>query len=101
MTNKTAILNHLTQNNVGASNAILAGRLCSQIGITGRLLHRAINELRVEGYPICSDTNGYFYAANSEEIDGTVQHLVSRAQEMLTARDGLEKSKANLMAQDG
>jgi hypothetical protein len=100
MTTKTSILEYITKNHVGAENAILAGRLCSMLGITGRLLRRAITELQVEGYPVCSDTNGYFYAVNEAEIENTIIHLSSRAQEMETARDGLLKAKANFMAAD-
>lgn len=100
MTNKTAILDYMTKNNMGADNAILAGKLCAVIGVTGRLLHQTINELRVEGYPICSNTNGYFYARCVEELDNTITHLTSRSKDMEVARDGLEKAKANFMAQD-
>lgn len=99
MTTKTTILDHLTKNHVGAGNAILAGRLCTQMGITGRLLHRAINELRIEGHPICSDTNGYFFAGCVEEIDDTISHLTNRAHEMEIARDGLSKSKDSFVPQ--
>ena len=100
MTTKTSILDYLTKNHIGAENAILAGRLCSMLGITGRLLRRAITELQEEGYPICSDTNGYFYAVNVEEIDNTITHLTMRAKEMETARDGLLKAKANFMVSE-
>ena len=100
MTTKTAILDYVTKNHVGAENAILAGRLCNMLGITGRLLRRAITELQVEGYPVCSDTNGYFYAVNVEEIDSTIHHLTTRAQEMETARDGLLKAKDNYMVSE-
>ena len=100
MTTKTSIMDYITKNHIGAENAILAGRLCSMLGITGRLLRRAITELQVEGYPICSDTNGYFYAVNEDEIDNTIKHLTTRAQEMETARDGLLKAKANFMVSE-
>lgn len=98
MTTKTSILDYVTKNHNGAENAILAGRLCSMLGITGRLLRRAITELQVEGHPICSDTNGYFYAVSVDEIESTVAHLTSRAQEMEAARDGLLKAKDSFTA---
>lgn len=48
-----------------------------------------VNLLRNNGVPICSDSNGYYYATNSREIEITMNHLKSRAKEIQKACDGL------------
>lgn len=94
MTIKKKILAHLKDHHVGADNALLGSRLCSIFGLTSSLLRKSINELRVEGYPVCSDSNGYFYAGCPEEIDVTIAHLASRSREMDHAKNGLRRAKA-------
>lgn len=100
MSTKAAILNYLMHNHIGSENAIRAKKLCKYMGLTNKLLRKALNELRAEGQPICSDSNGYFYAANVDEIDHTISHLDDRAKEMDIARKGLEKSKASFAPLD-
>ncbi len=39
----------------------------------------AVNRLRCDGHPICSDATGYFYAARQSEVRATVAHPTHRA----------------------
>lgn len=95
MTVKMKIIDYLKDYHVGADNALLGSRLCSIFGLASSLLRKSINELRVEGYPVCSDSNGYFYAGCPEEIDITIAHLASRSREMDYAKEGLRRAKDN------
>lgn len=98
---KEKLNNYLRDYHTGADNALLGYRLCSVFGLTSSLLRRNINELRVEGHPVCSDSNGYFYAACPEEIDITIAHLASRSREMNRAMEGLIRAKAGFGSQPG
>jgi len=93
MTVKKKILNYLREHHVGADNALLGKRHGSIFGLTNLLLRKNINGLRVEGYPVCSDSNGYFYAGCPEEIDVSIAHLASRSREMARAKEGLRRAK--------
>lgn len=50
-----------------------------------------VNMLRVEGYPIGSDSNGYFFAKDQTELSHTKAQLISRADKMIKAVRGLDK----------
>lgn len=58
----------------------------------GAGLRRVINSLRQKGYPICSDTGGYWYASSKEELIENVEALKGRAIKILEAARGMEKA---------
>jgi hypothetical protein len=77
---------------VGAKNGIHADQLVMKI--TGRperdpfgerLLRKAIEELRGEGFHICgTPASGYYLAANDDELNRTCAFLYARAMASLT-----------------
>ena len=99
MTLKQQIHDFLHDYHVGADNAVYSRKLCSVCGVSSPLLRRTINELRVDGTPVCSDSNGYFFAANTREIDITMAHLASRSNEMIKAREGLARAKESFVGE--
>ena len=56
----------------------------------GAGLRRVINTLRQKGYPICSDTKGYWMATDKREILDNAEALKGRAIKILEAVRGMQ-----------
>lgn len=89
MDKKTAICQHLKKYHTGGERAVYSHELQRLFSIDGRGLRRKINSLRQDGYPICSDERGYYYADSQEEINGTVCRLNQMVTKVSNARTGL------------
>jgi hypothetical protein len=74
----------------GAEKAISAKHL--RAWGRGVEIRKIVNSLRNSGVPICSDQNGYYYAANQRELQHTINNLRSRATEITKAQEGLCKA---------
>ncbi len=96
MDKKTSICKYLHQNHKGRKNAIHSRQLEQIFSIDGRNLQRKICSLRKDGYPICSDDNGYYYAEKQEEINDTIQRLNSLARRITITRNGMLFSTASI-----
>lgn len=82
----------------GAAHAITAKELSKALGISRRLLSKAIEQERRQGIPICASTDasnpGYYLAANEAELDAYTRQLWKRAGEIhKTRRLMIEKCK--------
>lgn len=83
----------------GKQNAITANVLCSLLDVKPRVLTRMISLERQAGAPICASSdalcNGYYLAANKEELEHYCDRLRHRAGEIFKTRkaclDTLEK----------
>ena len=95
MTIKEKLMDYLIENHIGAENAVNGGKLSAACGVSNRVLRNAINELRAEEEPICSNSSGYFYASSASEVAVTMAHLASRSREMIKAREGLNRAKSH------
>ena len=89
MDTRTAICSYLKKYHVGRDNAVHCNELEKMFGVDRRTVQRSINLLRREGFAICSDRNGYYYAETQTEIDATIKRLNSQVQNMSTARNGM------------
>ena len=67
----------------GSMVAYKAG-LSSDVGVRG-----AVNQLRSEGEPVCSNGDGYWYASTTLEIQNTIEELEARSRSMNNAIAGL------------
>lgn len=76
----------------GQGSAASSRELEAAFHVKGTELRRAVNRLRCNGYPICSDATGYFYAARESEIRATVAQLTGRISKIAAAKNGLLKS---------
>lgn len=85
----TAICNYLKKNHTGKANAAHSKELERLFDLNGRNLRRKISALRQNGYPICSDECGYYYADNQKEINATVSRLNELVLKISNARTGL------------
>lgn len=86
---KSAICAYLKEHHTGKSRAIHSQDLQRLFAIDGRNLRRKISALRQDGYPICSDESGYYYADNQKEINDTVYRLNGLVTKVSNARTGL------------
>lgn len=84
---------HLKAFHNGKLNAIKARNL-SHFG-TPREIRAAVNLARKDGYMICSETCGYFYAIHPEDITETINRLESAANEQLGIVSALRSSMSN------
>lgn len=86
------LLSHLEKHHNGADKAASSGVLEAAVAVTGREIRAAVNALRSDGEPICSDENGYYYAANEQELRYSIRQLESRIGQIERAKKGLEKA---------
>ena len=91
MTDK-ALCEYLKTYRRGQENAASSKELEAAFHVRGTELRRAVNRLRCDGYPICSDATGYFYAARPAEISATIAQLTGRIAKIAAAKNGLRKS---------
>ena len=89
MEKKTAICGFLEKHHTGREKAVSSKELERLFYLDGSSLRRYINRLRQDGNPICSDENGYYYAANQQEINATVRRLNGMVTHISNARNGL------------
>ena len=86
---KSALCEYLKKHHTGKGRAIHSMDLQRLFSIDGRNLRRKISALRQDGYPICSDETGYYYADNQKEINDTVCRLNGLVTKVSNARTGL------------
>ena len=89
MDKRTAICEYLRKHHTGKSKAVYSRELQRLFCIDGRNLRRKISSLRRDGFPICSDETGYYYADNQKEINATVCRMNELVTTISNARTGL------------
>ena len=87
-----ALCEHLKKYHQGQESAASSKELEAAFHVKGTELRRAVNRLRCDGWPICSDATGYFYAVRQSEIQATVAQLTGRISKIAAATKGLLKS---------
>ena len=95
MNKKNEICEYLREFHRGREKAVFSRELQHIFKLDGRNIRRNIARLRQEGYPICSDENGYFYAGSQTEINNTVGRLNCLVTAVSNARTGLLYATAN------
>ena len=71
-----------------------------QLGATGSEIRGVVQELRRQGVPITSDSEGYGFAKTKEEIMPTLKHLKTRAMSLLVTISKLERNFVKPASQD-
>ena len=87
-----ALCENLKKYHYGQEGAVSSKELEAAFHVDGRKLRRAVNRLRCDGHPICSNATGYFYAARQSEIMATIAQLTGRISQIAAAKSGLLKS---------
>lgn len=80
---------YLMIDSIGKEKAIHSKELEKLFMLDGRNIRRKISALRQDGFPICSDETGYYYADNQKEINHTVCRLNELVTKVSNARTGL------------
>ncbi len=69
---------------IGRGHGITVHTLAQQLDITERQVRSLVSELRLAGHAVCGHPrDGYYIAANAEELDETCQFLRDRAMHSL------------------
>lgn len=88
---KAQVLTTLSRH-IGKGNGIGVKALATQHDTTERHVRKIISDLREEGYAVCgTPPDGYFIAANADELEHTCEFLRSRAMHSLTLESRLRK----------
>lgn len=87
-----ALLIYLKKHHTGRQNAASSQTLEAVFHLKGAAIRKLVNALRCEGFPICSDTVGYYIAATQQEINNTITQLNSRITKIANAKNGLLNS---------
>lgn len=77
----------------GEDNRITSTEIKKLIGLNGATIRKCINQMRANFIPIASDSRGYFFAENQQELDHTIAQINSRIHNMIKAREGLKKAQ--------
>lgn len=75
----------------GLENASHSNILQKKFGISAREVRRIVNELRINGMPICSGQSGYWWAGSEVELVSTIKALEASANSILDAVAGLQR----------
>ena len=89
---KEALLQYLKKRHTGYMNAASSRSLEVVFHVGGKPIRKAVNELRCDGHPICSDDNGYYYAETGTELNATIRQLQSRIIKIAGAKNGLVRA---------
>ena len=77
---------------IGRDRGITARHLTARLDVPERQIRTLVSEARESGYGVCgTPRDGYFIAANAEELDETCQFLRNRALHSLTLESRLRK----------
>lgn len=89
----------LKDHHSGKSKAINA-RDMKQWG-SAREIRFIVHDLRIDGVPVCSGQDGYYYAATRAELLETLAFLWSMQQDLLRATTALTRSQQQFPKQSG
>ena len=86
---KEIILEYIRKFHKGRDRAVFSRELQFIFQLDGRSIRRKISALRQEGFPICSDETGYYYAESKKDVDNTINRMGSMLLSVSSAVDGL------------
>lgn len=89
------IYEYLRKDALGPNNAKTEKKLAEHFDINGRTIRKAIQKLRFDNKPICSDCTskkkGYFYPRDYIDAEHTLASLGSRYTKIYKAKRGIEQ----------
>jgi biotin operon repressor len=82
----------LLSHHIGKGNGLGVEQLAETLGATPRHVRKLVSELRESGHAVCgTPVDGYYIAANADELQHTCDFLRSRAMHSLTLESRLKK----------
>ena len=79
---KNEIVKDIIKQHIGKANGIKSKEIERILQTSSREVRTAVQELRLEGEPICSGQEGYYYPADEAEFRHTICQLNSRQREL-------------------
>ena len=70
-------LSYMKRYHTGSEKAIKTDELAEIYKLEPRTLQSMVHRLRLDGYPICGDRDGYFYASGPDDIKYTAKWLMN------------------------
>lgn len=86
---ETALCGYLRTHHTGRRNAASSTTLEAVFHVKGAEIRKTVNALRCGGFPVCSDTAGYYFAQTQDEVNATVAQLNGRITKIANAKNGL------------
>jgi len=68
-------------------------QLAASVGVSTRVLQYMVHELRTEGEPIGSSSDGFYYIRNQGDYDRTMRQLRSRVISLYESLRGLRRAR--------
>lgn len=91
---KESVINCL---NVGIDKAVKQDYIKQRTGLSKREIRRIIQELRREGYPICSSTyDGYWLAKTKQDLNICIDQILAQARTLNETAASLLEIKSKL-----
>lgn len=94
---RTRLLIKLKRYHYGQKNAVSSKELEAAFFVSGKKIRDAVNALRQDGEPICSDAGGYYYAVDALELNHSIHQLGGRIINIAKAQRGLIKASAKFV----
>jgi len=89
--------------NRGRDAAVTIGQLQERLGVNRRIVERAIESLRENGRPICSDASGIWIADTADEVracaDRLNRRLVTQYRTVRAMRQTAQRMRAPTLVQ--
>lgn len=85
-----SLYTYLCKNHVGKQNAVKSNALELLFNCKGTDIREAVNIMRSQGKPICSDVHGYYIAASKSDLSRTIKQLQGRVSKITSAIEGLK-----------
>lgn len=99
MTHLESTILDLLQLHQGRENAIELNNLCSQLMMNERKVRDVMADLRLQGEPVISLGNGYFYAVNDAEKREYIRRERGKALSILTGIKGIDPKSREIVNQ--
>lgn len=85
----TLVIDYIKRNATERSKAITGRKIGSEFGISDVGVRKIVNQARIDGITICSNSHGYFYSTRDCDINETLNQLNSRIEKVQSAISGL------------
>jgi len=83
-------LNHMGQNLAISNSQMVSALKHVGIQVSDSVIRKIINFIRHKGYPVCSSSRGYWWAANKKELKECIDALEDRVQAQLATLNNLK-----------
>jgi biotin operon repressor len=79
-------------------NPVISACIETKLGLSGPEVRQIIRRLRKAGHPICSGSNGYYWATDADDLQSTINHLRTRAADEVDTANGIDPGQKGGLA---